>query len=745
MLPDNDSAEEQGGAPDEAAEENPMGVWETLRHLLGHLMRFRLQSFLLCVALLLDVAYDIILPLSLKFLIDAAIEPQDTQAFYWIITGLSIAFLVATASAISRDYLYGWLGANVLHDVRVRLFNHLQNLSMDFFGKARSGDVLARFSTDLSAVENALVIGMPGAFLAVFGIIGSCTVMLILEWKLAMMILLAVPFCIIGPKIIGPMALKAGITLRREQASMGDIVQENLNAQKVVKAFSLRRSAIESFQEQSGKILRVGTRFGFLCYSTERAPNVGMSLFSVLVLGIGGWFAMQGELSVGSLVSFNALFSMVSASVLTLSAFAPTLLQASGGLQRIRELEETPSRIQSGEKDIELSSLKDALRIEDVTFSYDEKGTGLQDVSLEISKGSRVAFVGPSGCGKSTCLSLLLRFFDPDSGKVTYDGVDLRDAQLDSLLKHTGVVFQDNFLFNASIKENVKLGKPDATDAEIEQACRLAELHDLIMSMPEGYDSPAGEGGNRLSGGQRQRVALARALIRHPDILFLDEATSALDPGTEAEINHTLEGLGGKQTTIAVTHRLHPLVNYDRIFVFEKGQLREAGSHVELLKKEGIYAGLWGKQHAVSLSEDMTAADVDPDSLCAVDIFRELDKDLRTQVAGMLRVEEYPVGHVVVRQGEIGDKFYIVARGKVGVSIEQDDGKSDKVAVLEDGDSFGEVALLENIPRIATATTETPTVCLTLRRAAFDNLLEKHPTVRAAITAQSSTRHLRAK
>lgn len=719
-----------------------MGVWETLQRLMGHLLHFRLQSFLLAIALLLDVAYDIFLPLSLMFLIDWAIAPQDTTAFFWILGGLVAAFLISTVSAISRDYLYGWLGANVLHGVRLRLFRHLQSLSMDFFGRARTGDVLARFSTDLSAVENALVIGMPGAFLAVFGILGSCTVLFILEWKLALLMFLAAPFCYIGPKIIGPKALRRGIELRREQASMANLVQENLSAQKVVKAFSLRESAIANFQRQSNKILKCGTSFGFLCYSTERAPNVGMSMFSVIVLGVGGWFALQGDLSVGSLVSFNALFMTVSASVLTLSAFAPTLLQASGGLQRISELEETPSRIKLKEDATPLDSLKDSLRIEGVSFAYDGKGAGLAEVNLEIPKGYRVAFVGPSGCGKSTCLNLLLRFFDPDLGRLTYDGIDLRDACPDSLSRHTGVVFQENFLFNTSLRENVRLGKTDATDEEIEAACRQAELHDLIMSMPDGYDTMAGEGGNRLSGGQRQRMALARALVRKPDILLLDEATSALDPGTEADINATLEELGRQHTTITVTHRLAPLVNYDRIFVFENGHVVETGTHTELLQRKGIYSELWNKQHSVQLSEDLGDARVDPNSLNSVAVFRDLTDPMRGQISEMLHLEEFAAGNDIVRQGDEGDKFYIVARGRIRVNVAHEDGRSEEVAVLEDGDSFGEVALVEDIPRIATATAEVPTVCLTLRRVAFRRLLDENPKVRDAILKQSNTRYL---
>lgn len=521
---------------------------------------------------------------------------------------------------------------------------------------------------------------------------------------------------------------------------MTNLVQENLQAQKVIKAFSLRESAIAQFGQQSRRILDCGVKFGFLCYATERAPNVGMALFNVLVLGIGGYLALQGDLTVGSLVSFKALFVNVSASVLTLSAFAPTLLQSSGGLQRIRELLETPGRVNERPDASDLPPLRDALRMEQVTFRYAEQERGIEQVTLEIRKGERVALVGPSGCGKSTCLSLLIRFFDPDRGRVTFDGRDLRDARLDSLSAQIGVVFQDNFLFNTSLRENVRMGRPGATDQEVEAACRQAELHDLISALPQGYDTLAGDGGNRLSGGQRQRVALARALIRQPSILVLDEATSALDPATEAAVNTTLERLARQQTTISVTHRLHPLVGYDRIFVFDEGRCVEAGSHRELLARAGLYARLWSKQQAVALSADLTEATLAPESLATVAVFRDLDAALLRQVAAMLRVEEAAAGNVILRQGEEGDKFYVIARGRVRVTVREAEADERVVAVLQDGDSFGEVALVEGTPRNATVTTETPTLFLTLRRAAFLRLLEDSPTVRAAVLAQAAER-----
>jgi ATP-binding cassette subfamily B protein len=717
-----------------------MGIWATLRELVGQLARFRLQSALLVGALLVDVAYDTFLPLCLKFVIDYAIVPKNFQAFSWILASLIAAFVVATASAIGRDYLYGWLGAHVLHDLRLQLFQHLQRLSMDFFGQARTGDVLARFSTDISAVENALVIGMPGAFLAVFGIAVSCAVLFVLQWKLALLLLLVAPFCILGPRFIGPRALRAGYRMRQEQADLANLVQENLQAQHIIKAFSLRESAVARFHEQSTKILKSGVSFGFLCYATERSPNVGMALFNVLVLGVGGYLAIRGDLSVGSLVSFTALFVNVSTSVLTLSAFAPTLLQSSGGLQRIRELLDTPTRVDERPDAVTLSPLRESLRLEGVCFHYAGQHRGITDVSLDIPKGARVAFVGPSGCGKSTCLNLILRFFDPDQGRVTFDGVDLRAASLPSLSAQVGVVFQGNFLFDTTIRENVRMGQPDATDTEVESACRLAELHDLVLAMPQGYDTPVGEGGNRLSGGQRQRVAIARALLRKPSILVLDEATSALDPATEAAINITLEKLARHQTTITATHRLAPLIGYDCIFAFQDGRCVEAGTHRELLAAQGLYAHLWSKQNAVAFSADFTEAALDSESLASVAIFRELDSGLRGQVAKILRVEECPADNAVIRQGEDGDKFYVVARGRVRVTVRTPDGTENTVAVLQDGDSFGEIALLEDTPRNASVTTETPTVFLTLRRAAFHRLLDQNPVVRAAVLAQAQGR-----
>jgi ATP-binding cassette subfamily B protein len=345
---------------------------------------------------------------------------------------------------------------------------------------------------------------------------------------------------------------------------------------------------------------------------TERSPNIGMLLFNVLLISGGSYLAFHGSLSIGSLVSFNALFIMVSSSVMGLTAVTPTLLQATGGMQRVRELLDEPPTVVELPGARPLPKLASGIRFEDVTFGYTPEQTNLVNVSMNLPSGARTAFVGHSGCGKSTNLNLIMRFYDPQAGRVTFDGIDLRATLLDSLYDQVGIVFQESFLFNTSIRENIRLGRSGATDAEVEEAAKAAELHDIILQMPEGYETIVGERGGRLSGGQRQRVAIARALIRNPSLIILDEATSALDPGTEAAINDTLDRVAAGRTVISVTHRLKSVVNFDCIFVFKQGRVIEQGSHESLLRLGGTYAGMWRRQSGTSVSAtgDLRVIDV---------------------------------------------------------------------------------------------------------------------------------------
>ena len=341
--------------------------------------------------------------------------------------------------------------------------------------------------------------------------------------------------------------------------------------------------------------------------------------------------------------------------------------------------------------------------------------------------------MGGSGSGKSTVLNLLLRFYDCQGGKITMDGGEVRDTSRAKLRAQMGLVFQENFLFNISIRENIRLGRPEATDAEVEAAARAAEIHQAILQLPQGYDTLAGERGSRLSGGQRQRVAIARALVREPSILVLDEATSALDPATEESVNATLQLVARGRTVVSVTHRLSSIAKADRIYVFDAGRVVESGRHEELLARHGTYVRLLQKQSGFTFNPDGDEAGVQPARLRRYPILEELSDEILAELANMLVTEVYAADRVVVQEGEPGDRFYIIARGKVRVSQIQPGGQDEFVAVLDDGDYFGEAALLGNVPRNATVTTAVPCVFLSLRRRQFNFLLERAPQVLARL------------
>jgi ATP-binding cassette subfamily B protein len=427
------------------------------------------------------------------------------------------------------------------------------------------------------------------------------------------------------------------------------------------------------------------------------------------------------------------MFLNVSYAVTELTSGLPFLLEAGGGLHRIESLLATVPTIIDLPEATALPPFTDRLTLEDVTFAYDGKQPTLKHVSLEIPRGASVAFVGPSGSGKSTVLSLLARFYQPDTGRILLDGHDVTQATRASLCAQLGVVLQESFLFNCSIRDNLCIGRPEASDVEIIAAAKAADMHDLIMALPEGYDTMVGEGGGHLSGGQRQRLAIARALLRQPGILLLDEATSALDAGTEASITATLDALRQRHTIIQVTHRLAAVSTADCIFVMNHGELVEQGRHTELLAQHGVYAALWRKQSGLTVSEDGMHAAVEGTRLRTIAV-------LEHEVAESFATEHVREGRDIIHEGDPGDRFYIIVRGKAEALTTQPDGTPQIIRIMQDGDHFGEIALLRDVPRTATVRARTDCVLLSLGRGQFLRLMQRDAHVRAQITHLAEVR-----
>jgi ATP-binding cassette subfamily B protein len=346
-----------------------------------------------------------------------------------------------------------------------------------------------------------------------------------------------------------------------------------------------------------------------------------------------------------------------------------------------------------------------------------------------------VAFVGPSGSGKSTILNLLMRFHDPTAGFIAIDGHDLRSVTQASLRSRMGVVLQENSMFNVSVFENIRLGKPDASTEAIFAAARAVGLHEFIMTLPRGYETPVGEHGARLSSAQVQRLAIARAILRDPEILLLDEVTSALDPVDEVAVHSTLRSVGKGRTVISVTHRLSTVADAEHIFVFDRGRIVEQGSHFELLALNGTYANLWRKQAGFTFSADGRHVDVDAPRLKAFPILETLDEEKLAELAPFFATETFMPGREIVRQNDPGDKFYIIARGAVEVwRTEEQSGNTKRVAVLQDGDFFGEITLITGFPRTATVRTMTVCTCISLERGQFNRMMDGFPELRRQLS-----------
>jgi len=650
----------------------------------------------------------------------------------FLITGLlGGAVILVSLTSLGCDYLYARLCAAILKGLRQRLFYHLQRLSMSFYARVEGGDLLGRFSGDLNAVEHTLATAGPRALLPTFDVILSITLLFILDWRLTLVALPVFPLSLIGPRVFTPRASAASYERKQYEAHLLSVIQENIGAQAVVKVFGLEQRMLNNFAKHLENLAKMSVQVDFLKALVERSADIAIMTLYVLVIGVGVFLTFNNTLSLGSLIAFQSLFLQLSWSLSSVVGNVSNLVQAAASMRRIEELlGETPEIVDLPDAE-PLPRLTKQIAFEDVYFSYTGTEPNLRGVSFSIHPGESVAFVGSSGSGKSTILNLLTRFYDPTAGRVTIDGCDLRHMTQESLRAQLGLVFQESFLFNTTIRENLRMAKPGATDAEIEAAARAAELHPT--NLPQGYDTPVGERGGRLSGGQRQRVAIARALLRNPPILLLDEATSALDVETETAINATLERVAKGRTVVAVTHRLAGVKHADRIFVLDHGRLVEQGRHDELLAYGGLYTQLWQKQTGFVVSEDGSRAEINAPRLRAIPMLATLDEASLEEISRLFVSERLPARRIIFQEGDPANKFYIIVQGKVEMTTPDSADQEQILAVLQDGDSFGENALLSDIPHAVTVRTCTSSLLLSLQRELLWRLMDTVPQIRDAL------------
>jgi ATP-binding cassette subfamily B protein len=515
----------------------------------------------------------------------------------------------------------------------------------------------------------------------------------------------------------------------RDQAAVLATVQDLITGHLVFKVFGFQRRALERFNRQLARLAASGARDSLNQRMITRVIESMAALTQLIVGGAGVWLIVHHTLTVGTLTAFIGLLGVLGTALIRFALGLPDWLSSAGALRRVDALLAEQPAVRDAPDATPLAPVAREIRFDRVGFHYTGEQFATRDVSFTIPAGQWVALVGRNGSGKSTLLSLMLRLWDPQEGSITIDGHDLRAVTHDSLYAQFGVVFQETLLLNDTVRENIRVGRPEATDAEVEAAARAARLHEAIVALAHGYDTNVGERGGYLSGGQRQRIALARALVRNPRVLILDEATSALDPASETAFNETLEQLTTARTVIAVTHRLASVVHADHIFVLDGGRLVEHGRHEDLLAGGGVYQDLWNRQAGFIISKGGRQARVTTQRVRHIPLFGNLDDAHLAALADQFTSAWASAGQVIIAEGDIGDTFFLIVRGTADV-VRAHEGEERQIDSLQDGDYFGEMALLAETPRTATVRARAPCLLLTLARDQFNDLVTSAPEVR---------------
>lgn len=721
---------------------NPAGgVLRFLKASSVYLRPYRLKVAEIVAYVTLGVVFTIILTLVPGWLVDVLqgrsvhIVNQTVNSPWPLIVALAVAFVVYSILSSRQAYVTAYVSASILKGLRLRAFAVLQRLHPGYFQSNGSGDTISRMTNDMSMVGNAFAGPVTQTLEGTLTVVIALIVALHTNWQMTLATLAFLPLFFISSHFLGPLAARRSNELQRQLGQTTGTLQENLGAQPVIKAFGLEQYAIDGFTRNLDRVFGATLKLQFLMGIYGWAVSATYTAINLFMLALGAWMVVHGLMTAGLLVQFLGLMNQIIGPVHGFAGMIQGLQQAAGSMDRVEELLTAEPEIKDGSSARPLQPVARSIDFENLSFGYTEGEPILRHVSVSVPAGSSAALVGGSGSGKSTMLNLIMRFYDPDEGRLSFDGTDIREGTIESLRAQMGVVFQDNILFNTSLRENIRLGNLEATDAQVVQAAQMAEIHDYIMGLPDEYDTMVGERGARLSGGQRQRVAIARAILRNPGILLLDEATSALDPVTEAAINETLHRVGRGRTTVTVTHRLAGIRHVDQIHVLDRGEIVESGTHNELLHRGGRYAELWEEQGGGMGDVLAPEETVELGFLRRVPIFAGLDPHLLASLATRFSIERFQPGETIVTRGDPADRLYIVQSGQVDV-LGADPARGDTpLAILREGEHFGEIALLHDSQRNATVRARLPVVLCSLSRAEFGRLLASVPQLRDALEA----------
>ncbi len=550
---------------------------------------------------IIKFAIPLLIPLLLKYVVDEIIAntklPMSvkTERLWWAIAVMLVFFvLIRPIVEYYRQYFAQWTASKVLYDIRNRLFTHMQKLSFTYYSNHRTGEIISRVINDVEQTKDFIITGLMNLWLDMTTIIIALIIMMKMDIKLTLVSISTLPLYAFSVKYFFGRLRQRTRMRSQALAELQAYLHERVQGMPVIKSLAIEEEEQKRFSEQNNNFLTKALMHTSWNAKSFSVVNTVTDIAPIIVIGYAGYQVLLGHITVGTLVAFVGYIDRLYSPLRRLVNSSTTLTQSFASMDRMFEFLDETYDIVDAPNAMDCKEVKGDIVFENVTFAYSKNEPPvLRDISFSVKAGETIALVGMSGGGKSTLVSLIPRFYDVTKGRILLDGIDIRDIRVRSLRDQIGMVFQDSFLFSDSVKENILLGKPGATDEEVIAAAKAANAHDFIMNLPEGYDTKVGERGIKLSGGQKQRIAIARVFLKNPPLLIFDEATSALDLESEHYIQEAMERLAKNRTTFIVAHRLSTITHADRIFLIEDGKIVESGTHDELMARKGQYYHLF--------------------------------------------------------------------------------------------------------------------------------------------------------
>ncbi len=575
--------------------------------LLSYLKPYK-KRVLLAVILLLSISFTpIVLPKLIAYSIDTVLPTHNSVALFHVFLAIVAVYAFRGVVSFWLNFTIGWLGQRVVFDLRFQSYRHLNRLSLAYYDSRQTGKIMARLMGDIDFIQQMISNGFITFLADMLSIVVILVVLFMYQWKLALVAVAGIPFYVINFKLFIRHIRPLSVELRERWDAMLGVLQEKLAGITVVKAFAREDYEIDRFMQTIQDNFNIGMKQMKLNRKLGSIAQVIRAIFTGLIIWYGGTLILHHHMEIGELLAFSALVNQLYDPAVRIVDFNVTVQWTVSAMQRVFETLDTRPEIVDAPSAIALRQMHGGVEFQNVFFGYERGQEVLHDISIKVDPGQVVAIVGPSGAGKTTFVNLIARFYEPSRGRILIDGYDLKKVRLESIRRQISIVSQESLLFSVSLKENIKYGFHDATDLQVVQAAKHADMHEFIMALPFGYDTKIGEEGIKLSVGQKQRMSIARAAITDPKILILDDSTSALDSKTEANVQAALEYLMEGRTCFVIAHRLSTIMSADLIMVLDAGRIVDVGTHEELVAKPGVYQSLYNEQFRSATEDGLEA------------------------------------------------------------------------------------------------------------------------------------------